>query len=457
MQRVTLYEYGRLYAWDSPRDRAAHPVGVPRNTFERLRSFDRSRSKDDDKDTIFNWSPRDHAKARNWVGVLSIDDTVIEILPKIEASAYSTTGSKESTPRVEIIEMLHYAGVIKSRQRDLAQLTSSSAPLSELLIHLFSQRVKQEVGLGLPRVYREREEDLRVVRGRINVRRYIQSSLRNPTRIWCRFDDHLTDSPLAQLIRATCSNLLKITRTPRARSNLEDVHLLLSHVRDAPLTPELAQRVILNRTSARFEDIVSFCTLVAQGRSPDLRSGSQRSFSLLFPMESLYESFLEGFYRREIIRRDPATMMHAQGTGLGTYLVRNSMTNEASLRLKPDLWFSRSGTVVIMDAKWKVAKKNHGRPGREDLYQTYAYGARFGADVVVLLYPDIPGAVGRNYVFEGTERHLMTRYVSTRHRLSTREGRTALQARLTEILDEAFAITAPLGSKGRGGQHAQDA
>ena len=53
-----------------------------------------------------------------------------------------------------------------------------------------------------------------------------------------------------------------------------------------------------------------------------------------------------------------------------------------------------SGTIV-MDTKWKVlsgsAKQNFGI-SQADMYQMYAYGKKYGAEKVVLLYPRVQDA-----------------------------------------------------------------
>ncbi|HQN69865.1 MAG TPA: hypothetical protein PLW19_08465, partial [Anaerolineaceae bacterium] len=58
-------------------------------------------------------------------------------------------------------------------------------------------------------------------------------------------------------------------------------------------------------------------------------------------------------------------------------------------RMRPDIVVSNKNKTVIVDTKWKVLSKYKDfRPSSEDMYQMYAYGKKYEAQTVVLLYPE---------------------------------------------------------------------
>lgn len=431
MRTVTLFEYDRLYAFDdgeAPRGR----TGLPRRVFEQLRAFD-LRCAERTHDTIFDWSGRASAKARNWVGVVSFGEASVEILPKIDRGLGSASAHEA---RTNVVQMLRYAGALKVRARDTAMLAADRAPMSELLLHLFAERVRSELTAGLVRAYRAEADDLRVVRGRIDVRRYAHLHVRRPGWMPCRFDEHTVDTPLMRLIRATCAHVRRATRSARTRSALEQAVELLADVRAVPLDADLAAAVEPDRRLARFDDIVAFCKLVAGGLQPDVRHGDHRAFALLFPMESLFERFADGFFRREVLRHRPQIALQSQGRALDTHLVRDRHTARGVGRLEPDLCFTWSGVPsvrVVVDLKWKRPDK---RPSRDVLYQSFAYGACFDAPVVVLLYPARPGWADRDFDFQTHRGRLLLRAVDVSRPLDTPGARQALAEEWVALLDD---------------------
>ena len=60
--------------------------------------------------------------------------------------------------------------------------------------------------------------------------------------------------------------------------------------------------------------------------------------------------------------------------------------------LKPDIVVKnkKDNNIVILDTKWKLLsgqKSNYGIP-QSDMYQMYAYSKKYGAENVILLYPN---------------------------------------------------------------------
>ena len=112
-------------------------------------------------------------------------------------------------------------------------------------------------------------------------------------------------------------------------------------------------------------------------------AGPHVNRALLFPMEDVFEDFVTAAVRRH--QRD--FTVHAQGP------MRQLATDgagEDAFRLKPDIVLSdRAQVRFILDAKWKrldPRAPNHG-VSRDDAYQLFAYGRRYGCRRVVLVYP----------------------------------------------------------------------
>jgi 5-methylcytosine-specific restriction enzyme subunit McrC len=138
-----------------------------------------------------------------------------------------------------------------------------------------------------------------------------------------------------------------------------------------------------------YESALDWSKLILQGLSPISGVGRHHAPSLLFPMEAVFEAYVEKHLARQL---RPDFVLKAQASS--QHLVAHD--DQRWFRMKPDLLVKqRQDTRSVMDTKWKllnVAKKN----GREkyqlsqaDFYQLYAYGHHYldGTGDIILIYP----------------------------------------------------------------------
>ena len=104
-------------------------------------------------------------KAGQVVGILVIPGKTLEILPKIDG--------EDSNVRKALVRMLAVAYNLRVVDGKLAALAVQQHDLLELLVRLFADQLLAAVRRGLPRRYISHEEDLRLLRGKLNVTRQI--------------------------------------------------------------------------------------------------------------------------------------------------------------------------------------------------------------------------------------------------------------------------------------------
>ena len=102
-------------------------------------------------------------------------------------------------------------------------------------------------------------------------------------------------------------------------------------------------------------------------------SGSTTSRALLFPMESVYESYVSQ-QMKKVFRPDGWDISTQDK---GHYLFMNPRKKFA---LRPDIVLTKDDHTVIMDTKWKNLinneRKNYGI-SQSDMYQMYAYSKKY--------------------------------------------------------------------------------
>jgi 5-methylcytosine-specific restriction enzyme subunit McrC len=264
-------------------------------------------------------------------------------------------------------------------------------------------------------------------------------------RFTCGYEEFSIDTALGRVLRATCRALMDRVALGTTREALGRCLALLDDVSDVPDGRVWLDRVVLDRRSERFADLLAFCRLVLEQQAPTSRSGAATTFSLLFDMDRVFEGFVAGFLRGKVMPRFEELQLRVQGQGARAPLLRTERDHGA-LYLKPDLLLTTRGTreaQAVLDTKWKrlgaMTQRKQAGLGAADLYQMFAYTRRYGVARSVLLFPWITGSVERDFhvmgpgdIKEGSQ--ISVRFVDLRRSLRRAADRDALAEDLGLVL-----------------------
>ena len=345
---------------------------------------------------------REGVKAAKVVGVISVPGATLEILPKID-------GPDENV-RKSLLHMLCVAWNLQVPLADgeLAGLGRQRSDLLELLIGLFANRLLGAVRRGLPRRYVGREEDLRLLRGRLHVVRQITALAGRPDVLACRFDELSENTPLNRVLKAAVVRLARVTRSADNARLLAELRARLDPAGDS--ADPLKEPVRLDRTNAAYHDLHQLARLFLSGDWQSTATGESLGFSLLFPMHDLFEKFIGRCLRRALAR------WHGWHVGLQNkgHSALLDEVGEELFQLKPDAVIRAPKGPIVLDTKWKKLAPGDGKFGvkEDDVYQMLAYAQAYEADRLVLLYPwteeaeGLRKGVNRRWRIYGTDRQL---------------------------------------------------
>ena len=352
-------------------------------------------------------------------------------------------GQKEDEARHNLLYMLAVAGDVPVRDRDVAHLANRRAPLSELLIAIFAYRLRQELLLGAEYAYLQREENLRRFKGKLIISSQILHNSARRERFFCRFDEFSKDTAMNRIFRFACITLLDWTHTPSTQDKLRHCLLLLDGVEHVSIHDEMFEQIPITRQNERFADVLHFCRLILQTRSPTTNAGEQRSFSLLFDMNRVFEAFVTAFMRKWVMPSFPKHRLFPQAKWRQRHLITRD--GKGVLSLRPDLLIEapEDDSRLVLDTKWKRLSGSRVRGGVDtgDLYQLYAYTQRYGCKRSILLYPHVTGAECRDFDIAGcsdkpTGQQVLVRYVKLHRNL--REERKDFAEELKKIVEEGL-------------------
>ncbi|MDE0037562.1 MAG: restriction endonuclease [Gammaproteobacteria bacterium] len=309
-------------------------------------------------------------RAGQVVGVLTVPGACLEILPKIG-------GEQESDVRRSLIRMLAVALRLPIADSEPSLMDRQERDLLEILVQRFADGLLASAKRGLPHRYRQREEDLPLLRGKLDIRRQLLQHAARAERLACVFEELSVDTPLNRVLRAAVVGLAHVVRTADNRRKLNELVARLEFVADT--SDPLREPVMLDRTNTAFHRLYALARLFLAGDWQSTSAGRQEGFGLLFAMNDLFEAFVGRSMQAALAptgrfvrlqRRD----RHALDDG-----------REGFFELKPDIVVDD----IVIDTKWKSlcpGKKTLGVE-QSDVYQMLAYSRAYQATRLVLLYP----------------------------------------------------------------------
>ena len=272
----------------------------------------------------------------------------------------------------------------------------------QLAVGLFAKRLLVAVRRGLPHRYVRHEEDLRRLRGSLDVTRQLTLLAVRTDLLACRFDELSENTPLNRVLKAAASRLARTVRSGANRRLLAELAARLEFVGDSP--DPLREPVRLDRTNAAYHDLYRLARLFLSGDWQSTTSGESLGFSLLFPMPDLFEKFI-GRCLRNAAAPWPV-WLQARG--------RSALRDEQGrlFELQPDAVVETPLGPIVLDTKWKALDGNDDRKqgvSQSDVYQILTYGQAYDAKRLVLLYPWHEGlakGVSRRWRVVGASRGL---------------------------------------------------
>jgi 5-methylcytosine-specific restriction enzyme subunit McrC len=180
-------------------------------------------------------------------------------------------------------------------------------------------------------------------------------------------------------------------------------------VDDVPVGALRWEEVVLDRTNARWRELLSLARLLLGERFQTTSSGAGRGFSLLFEMNMLFEEYVGRMLRRALA--GTGLSVDLQGGRLHCLTEISRETGEDGrprFMTRPDIIIRREAeAVTIIDAKWKRLAAAIDDPkqgvGQGDVYQMMAYGRLYRCPRLMLLYPHHEG-LGRAEGMTGRHR-----------------------------------------------------
>jgi len=268
------------------------------------------------------------------------------------------------------------------------------------------------VRLGMPRRYVGCEEDVRTLRGSLNVTRQFTTLAVNPAKLACRYDELSSDIALNQIMKAVVERLRRVSQSQDNQRRLAELAFVYADISSMPTQALRWEEIQIDRTNVRWKDLIALARFLLGERFQTTSMGAQAGFSLLFEMNTLFEQYVGRMMRRAL----SGSGLSANLQGGRRFCLAAVEDGRRAFQTKPDILITRGKDVVhVIDTKWKrisprIEDQKQG-VSQSDVYQMMAYGQVYRCGQLTLLYPHHsglqtgPGLLG-SFRVEGSEHRL---------------------------------------------------
>lgn len=294
-------------------------------------------------------------------------------------------------------------------QRDLVDVSRlESSELVDLFATVLVKGIEHLARRGLQRDYGLRQEELRGVRGRIDVWATERRFLNRHGRVACSFDELTTNTLPNQIIKST----LRVLAADREIHPDNRVAVLrkrrdLKGVDDVTVTQQCFRKIQLNGNNAFYRFLLNVCELIHGAWLADEAKGDYR-FRDFFrdekKMALLFQHFVYHFLRRE----RPDFNVYRE---IITWSAQSEMDAKLSYlpQMETDISAAKGQRKIIVDTKYFPETLSHRYDSEKihsvHLYQLFSYlmNAREpGVELEgVLLYPAVDRKLRLRYSIHG--------------------------------------------------------
>ena len=325
-----------------------------------------------------------------YVGVLQIGHTLIEILPKIDRSNTET----EASWRKVLIDMLHAVGLFQLKAPTSGSLKLRSNSILDLYFELFVNELKYLLRQGLVKKYRKTEGNSTSLKGNLKFGKHISLNLVHQEQFYIQYTTYDTNHQLHCILYKALKLLVRINTNESIQGSLKSLELDFPEMQDVKVSETIFNKLTLNRKTQGYEKAIQIARLLLLNYHPDVSKGSNHILALLFDMNLLWEQFVYSSLSRN---KKLETTIAAQNT-------KNfwKPTSGYNSKMKPDIVLNKGKeNCVVLDTKWKNIKNYN--PSPEDLRQMFAYMKYFKAKKVALVYPGTISSFSPGHYYDHTK------------------------------------------------------
>lgn len=307
-----------------------------------------------------------------YVGVIQVGKTVIEILPKADKN------NDDNTWRKVLIGMLHSVGIFDIHAPSSSSLQLKTNSILDLYFELYIKELEYLLHRGLVKRFDKTEGNSNALKGSIQFAKHLNKNLVHKERFYVSYTTYDNEHQLHSILYKALKLLKQINSNAQLSSRLGSLLLDFPEMKDIKVSEAMFDRIELDRKTETYKNALQIARLILLNYHPDVSQGSNNVLALMFDMNVLWEQFVYVSLRKHMSKK---TTIAAQ-----TFKNFWKPTSGNRSKMKPDIVLNKEkDNCVVLDTKWKNISGNN--PSPQDLRQMFVYMKYYTARKVALVYP----------------------------------------------------------------------
>lgn len=229
---------------------------------------------------VFKWNSR-KITAQHWVGVISLKNLNIEIVPKL----YGYIDTRQLKDVLIKMLLISHQDPFLSNLPGNVDLKKNS--LLEILIANFIESIVFYIDGGMLHSYRKINRNIRYIKGRILFNKQFVKNVLNPVKFWCRYSKFTINNSVNQFLKTCVNYMLLATNDYGNRKQLKFIMSLLEYIDSVTKEKALSLKITFNSTNYQAEKSYKWGKLFLENIFTTINAGGERVNVMLFDMNSV--------------------------------------------------------------------------------------------------------------------------------------------------------------------------
>lgn len=322
-----------------------------------------------------------------YVGVLQIGRTTIEILPKADKQR------DETRWRNVLIDMLRTVGALPLHTPTSGSFQLKPHSILDLYIELLIDEMTLLMHEGLIKKYRQQAGNVHALKGNLMFSGQLKHNIVHPERFYTVHSTYDDQHLLHQILFTALQLVAGLPVATAVKAKINKMMFDFPEQRAIQVTERTFEMLILTRKTRRYQTAIDISRLLLLNYHPNVITGKNHVLALLFDMNLLWERFVLQSLRERLPRK--IITIHDQDSKA---FWRPEKGQRQTIR--PDIILNKGKhDCAVLDTKWKDIKTAN--PSPDDLRQLYVYHEYYQANRVALIYPcEIELRKGAYYTFD---------------------------------------------------------
>lgn len=274
-----------------------------------------------------------------------------------------------------IYHMLAYAFKVLNQSNYTMIDTEEFENVHNLLAAILSKGVSQQLKQGLYREYITNNDDLNVLRGKIDLSNTIKNYIQNKRLLACEFDELSENNVFNQIIKLTMIILIKNKHVDNKYKIELKRHLLyFENVKEITVQSIKWSTIKFQRNNQTYKMLLNICYLVIDGLLQTNQKGEYKLAEFIDDqhMHALYENFVREYYRYHY-----GNQIQVSASFIDWDVTDESIGIELLPKMKTDITLKKGEKTLIIDTKYYSHTMQHHFDSTtfhsSNMYQIYTY------------------------------------------------------------------------------------